>query len=89
MSFYTYYPKRKDWRRQYRFIPGHMRKVKDSRSYDPSCRNNQSCEHCISSRTFNDRKYRAIADEELRDFLSGKEDTPTVILEEWDLVIVE
>jgi hypothetical protein len=70
MSFYNSYPNRKDWREPYRSIQGHYNHVRDGRAYDSSCCAHHGCSYCANKRTFNDRKHRTIADEELRDFLN-------------------
>lgn len=54
MSFYNYYPNRKDHRRSYY----------DSRSFDSSCKNNGSCTYCVSTRTHANRRRKPIIEDE-------------------------
>jgi len=63
MSFYKYYPNRKDWRSPY----------KDSRSFDATCCNHRSCSYCKENRTFNDTKYRSKTERDLKNFLKEGE----------------
>lgn len=55
MSFYKDYPKRKDHRKNYY----------DSRRFDSSCCNNNSCDWCKENRKYFDKKHREIANEKL------------------------
>jgi hypothetical protein len=56
-SFYKGYPNRKDWRKPYL----------DTRRFDTSCKNHQSCSYCNNRRQFSDKKRRSAADDDLRE----------------------
>ena len=61
MSFYKFYPNRKDRRKQYKF-------PKDTRSFDSSCKNHGSCSKCVDNRTYFDKKWRYVSDEQLKEY---------------------
>lgn len=61
MSFDKNYPKRKDWRKQYR----------GAKSIDKSCRNHGNCEWCRRNRTFRSKKIKASSIAELKYFIKG------------------
>jgi hypothetical protein len=63
MSFDKNYPNRKDKRKPYR----------GSKAFDCTCRNHGSCDYCKNNRIYFDRKYRSVADKELRDWRHNNE----------------
>lgn len=62
MSFYKFYPKRKDRRKQYR----------DSRAFDSSCKNHGSCPWCRSNRLYQYRKSILIARSKIKEYQNGE-----------------
>jgi hypothetical protein len=52
MSFDKYYPKRKDWRKQY----------KGSKRFDRSCRCHGGCGYCLDNRMHNLRREKEKAE---------------------------
>jgi len=58
MSFDKKYPKSKDARRR-------MKRYRDARDHDRSCRNHGSCAYCEGRRTFNTERRKAEADGKL------------------------
>jgi len=53
----------KDWRKPYR----------KSKAFDPSCRNHGGCGYCEENRTHSSRKSEQETQEQLDDFLLGRE----------------
>ena len=61
MSFYKYYPNRKDHRKQYR----------DSRRFDATCKNHGSCSYCRDKRLYRYNKEIERTDNMLKEFYGG------------------
>jgi hypothetical protein len=61
MSFDNYYPKRKDWRRQYF----------KSKRFDRSCRPGGSCPYCISNRLYTYRKRISEVNYKIKELVTG------------------
>lgn len=61
MSFDTFYPRRKDWRKGYN----------KAKAFDRSCRNHGGCDWCRRNQVWFDKKGRIVADEKLREYKNG------------------
>lgn len=64
MSFYKYYPNRKDHRKTYQ----------DSRAFCASCCNNKSCSYCRGNRLYQRLKAEDESKSKLREFMEESAD---------------